>query len=441
MIIQSIANALLGTGLYNVLAHHALTHARSNFSFPPTPVLLVSATHLAACSTSLPCRALQSQASDLCSIAGSPQPVYILESPNTTTSTAGTASNAPLPSSPFPTTTTLQTYVLTLLPHISALEPPSSFLSHTLALASTLSSTKSDTLLTRVLELWAATTLLVSPSLPISLTISSAKEGSNEADEAGASTNNDPDLPIPTNSESHRLIHTQLCSHLEHRSAILSRSILHELERRLLQRGQSGWFETFLVAVILLNAVERTSWAFASWETVSAIDPALTSDISNISNHPDPVIDSPPHAPSPPTRSWPLEKRPEWYVDRSERFAEMLGVLLRMRGLPPKSITTGGSSSTASRALLGDGKPDEMGEDEMARAYLDGVSRGVAGGDFMGGRRAGGIGDSDGGTAPTRTAAMVMMTTTTTPTAMMMMMRTEDMRDGEGLFVAKLLSS
>ena len=414
------------------------------FSFPPTPVLLASATHLAACSTSLPCRALQSQASDASSIAGSLQSIYILESPTATTSTASTAStasNAPLPSSPFPSPTTLQTYVLTLLPHISALEPPSSFLSHTLALASTLSSTKSDTLLTRVLELWAATTLLVSPSLPISLSISSAKEGSNDGEDANTITKNDPDLPVPTNSESHRLIHTQLCSHLEQRSAILSRSILHELERRLLQRGQSGWFETFLVAVILLNAVERSSWAFASWESVSAIDPALTSDVSNSATQPDPLTDSPAPPPSPATRSWPLEKRPEWYVERSERFAEMLGVLLRMRGLPPKSISTGGSSSLASRVLLGDGKPDEMGEDEMARAYLDGVSRGVAGGDFMGGRRTGGIGDGDGEptAAPAATASIVMMSTT--PTAMMMMMRTEDMRDWEGLFVAKLLSS
>lgn len=41
---------------------------------------------------------------------------------------------------------------------------------------------------------------------------------------------------------------------------------MNELERRLLQRHHNGWFETFLVSVILLNCVERACWLFTSWE-------------------------------------------------------------------------------------------------------------------------------------------------------------------------------
>jgi len=41
---------------------------------------------------------------------------------------------------------------------------------------------------------------------------------------------------------------------------------MNDLERRLLQRQHSGWFETFLVAMVLLNCVERASWLFWTWE-------------------------------------------------------------------------------------------------------------------------------------------------------------------------------
>ena len=66
--------------------------------------------------------------------------------------------------------------------------------------------------------------------------------------------------------ESYRLIRSQLRSATEKRAGQLSKSVMNELERRLLQRAQSGWFETFLVAVCLLNCVERCSWLFQTWD-------------------------------------------------------------------------------------------------------------------------------------------------------------------------------
>lgn len=68
------------------------------------------------------------------------------------------------------------------------------------------------------------------------------------------------------NADSYNLICSQLRAAVEKRASLLSKNVMNELERRLLQRHHSGWFETFLVSVILLNCVERACWLFTSWE-------------------------------------------------------------------------------------------------------------------------------------------------------------------------------
>lgn len=69
-----------------------------------------------------------------------------------------------------------------------------------------------------------------------------------------------------TNSETYDLICLQLRAHAEKRAAQLSRNVMNDLERRLLRRWQESWFETFLVAIILLNCVERMCWLYRSWD-------------------------------------------------------------------------------------------------------------------------------------------------------------------------------
>lgn len=123
-----------------------------------------------------------------------------------------------------------------------------------------------DTLLERVLELWLATHILVdtelhwrtfvNPTLPptsMHTLAPSSDEGRMPVDEVN-------------NPESYGLLCSQLRSAAEKRAAQLSKTVMNDLERRLLQRQQSGWFETFLVALILLNCVERTCWLFRSWD-------------------------------------------------------------------------------------------------------------------------------------------------------------------------------
>lgn len=94
-----------------------------------------------------------------------------------------------------------------------------------------------------------------------------------------AQPSDDGRMPIDeiTNPESYNLLCSQLRAATEKRASQLSKTVMNDLERRLLQRQQSGWFETFLVAMILLNCVERACWLFRSWD-----DEAFVQRVSNI---------------------------------------------------------------------------------------------------------------------------------------------------------------
>lgn len=117
-----------------------------------------------------------------------------------------------------------------------------------------------------MLELWLATHILVdtelhwqtfsNPTLPptsINTLAPSSDEGRLPLDDA-------------SNPESYALLCSQLRAAAEKRTSQLSKNVMNDLERRLLQRQQSGWFETFLVALILLNSVERSCWLFRTWD-------------------------------------------------------------------------------------------------------------------------------------------------------------------------------
>ncbi|KAJ5315822.1 hypothetical protein N7476_006129 [Penicillium atrosanguineum] len=183
----------------------------------------------------------------------------------------------------------------------------SPFVKSTLMLAAELAQTKKDTLLELAVDLWVATHILVdtelswktycNPTLPPT----SMHSLSQPQDEGR--------MPIEEHSdpESYALLCSQLRAAMEKRAMQLSKSVINDLERRLLQRQKTGWFETFLVSMVLLNCVERTCWLFRSW------------DNENFSQR------------------WPLDKRPPYYYNQSERFADILHMLLRMRSLPPKT--------------------------------------------------------------------------------------------------------
>ncbi|PYH88686.1 hypothetical protein BO71DRAFT_128881 [Aspergillus ellipticus CBS 707.79] len=183
----------------------------------------------------------------------------------------------------------------------------SEFMRSTLQLAAELSQQKKDALLERVLELWIATHILVDGELQWKTYCNPTLPPTSLHSLAQPSDDGRAPIDGVTNSESYELLCTQLRAATEKRASHLSKSVMNDLERRLLQRQQSGWFETFLVALILLNCVERTCWLFRSW------------DDENFAQR------------------WPLDKRPPYYSNQGDRFSDILHMLLKMRSLPPKA--------------------------------------------------------------------------------------------------------
>ncbi|KAI9835091.1 MAG: hypothetical protein M1837_003967 [Sclerophora amabilis] len=132
----------------------------------------------------------------------------------------------------------------------------SPFMKTTLSIVSDLASQKKDTLLNRVLELWSLNHILVDVEMQWKT------YESPDPDIGGTRIPIDDD----TNKESYHLLCAQLRSAAEKKAAQTSKVVMNELERRLLQRTQSGCFETFLVALCILNCVERSTWLFMSWD-------------------------------------------------------------------------------------------------------------------------------------------------------------------------------
>jgi hypothetical protein len=159
-----------------------------------------------------------------------------------------------------------------------------------------------------------------------------------------------PITPLDHES-SYNLITMQLMGATEKRAACLARVVMNDLERRLLQRQQANPFETFLVAVILLACVERMCWLFRSWELPCtsatapeaedafkqppAVDNDLAAALQSTSSPSASTLDIPSHQ-APRNPRWPLDKSPSTFSQQGEKFSDILNMLLKMRGVPPK---------------------------------------------------------------------------------------------------------
>lgn len=237
-----------------------------------------------------------------------------------------------------------------------------------------------------MLELWIATRILVDPDLHWqffsnpALPPSVAPATVAQEDINASSNTSQPRRAVDpsTHQDSYNLIHLQLRAATEKRAANLSKFVMNDIERRLLQRQQANPFETFLVAVILLACVERMCWYFKTWESSAAlhsptaeangckpqppVDGNMASDsrptlAQQLQQHaqqdrhqqppppPPPAAeahsDPQPRSPQHPHRApWPLDKPPAYYSQQAERFSDILHMLLRMRGVPPKTVST-----------------------------------------------------------------------------------------------------
>ncbi|EMD91598.1 hypothetical protein COCHEDRAFT_1175693 [Bipolaris maydis C5] len=201
-------------------------------------------------------------------------------------------------------------YVKKMAGHFADTED-SHFMKATVHSAKSIASLSPDGLISKSLELWNLTRILTSrnfewhlfsnPSLAPTLAPSTLSAA--DVDDAIRM----PITPLE-HASSHNLISMQLMGATEKRAACLARIVMNDLERRLLQRQQANPFETFLVAVILL--------AFTS-----SSPPAPAQDLLN----------QPYRNPR-----WPLDKSPSTFSQQGEKFSDILNMLLKMRGVPPK---------------------------------------------------------------------------------------------------------
>ncbi|USP74401.1 hypothetical protein yc1106_01675 [Curvularia clavata] len=254
-------------------------------------------------------------------------------------------------------------YVKKMASHFADTEE-SHFMKTTVQSAKGIASLSPDGLITKSLELWNLTRILTSrnfewhlfsnPSLAPTL----APSTMSAADIEDAVRT--PITPLEHTS-SHNLITMQLMGAAEKRAACLARIVMNDLERRLLQRQQANPFETFLVAVILLACVERMCWLFRSWEVPAATAtgegsngedaskqaPAVHPDLAS-ALEPTTATSSSPPAPTqdvqnqpPRNPRWPLDKSPSTFSQQGEKFSDILNMLLKMRGVPPKVTSAG----------------------------------------------------------------------------------------------------
>ena len=247
-----------------------------------------------------------------------------------------------------------------------------------------------DRLLKNVIELWIQTKLLPpSDKDRLQLRYDPAKVARQQPEIIDWKSRN-PDLStkdVSGPSQTYQLIKSQLVAAVEARCSKLSKIVMNELERRLLQRQQVSRFATFLSAVILLSSVERMTGLFRSFDTgepateEAHLEPQQNNNgTTNTTHHPSTeaawgnmsyrITDHP--------NFWPLDTPPSALWPQGPHFADLLTMLLRMRALPPKTAKNPDGTLAAiqdySLPVHISGKPVREQIDEQmstAAAWLD----------------------------------------------------------------------
>jgi hypothetical protein len=328
--------SLYTAGLHTTLAHHAVYQARSLIRLNQIPGRIEATHHPQSghYATFTPLKCQQSAATQNADIdpaifaaLGSPD----LELIDTDDDISGK----------------LDLYIKKIGPTFFDIED-SAFMKTTIQTALNITSSNQDQLLPKALDLWNFTRILTSrtlewhlfsnPSLAPTLAPPILSETDTE-DPARTTITSD------NHASSYNLIKMQLMGATEKRAACLARVVMNDLERRLLQRQQANPFETFLVAVILLACVERMCWLFRTWEVTSPATAGSSQQAPSAENdlaaalQADPTSSTAAHGTSQmPARHprWPLDKTPAAFSQQGERFSDILNMLLKMRGVPPK---------------------------------------------------------------------------------------------------------
>ncbi|KAI9728638.1 MAG: hypothetical protein M1828_002744 [Chrysothrix sp. TS-e1954] len=247
---------------------------------------------------------------------------------------------------------------------------PSQVMRSTLLIAEDLAHQRYDTLLSRCLDLWIATQVLVDPEMPWRLSyhekpaekspdqlntspppdkveqqlLEEVAAASLEAPQQPPTSNKSttptrspaiPTTPSPPQSQNVQIL--QLLAAAEKSASSHSKIIVSELERRLINRHQAvgQQFETLLSAVILLNSIERICWLFNTWpHTIEASHSRLGAATARSKASSDSHDNNTGGATAVVDRgAWPLPTHPTVLLQHAERVAEVVTMLVRFRGI------------------------------------------------------------------------------------------------------------
>lgn len=174
----------------------------------------------------------------------------------------------------------------------------SHFMRVTLQTATNLAISKNDNFITRALELWTIVHIFVDSDIHWAMCAVTEMQSADDNSKK----------EIHFTDPSFSLIHAQLNAAAETKAAQICKSILNEIERRLLNKNSKGSFELFLVTLITLNCIEKSTWLFQCWEGQNFKD------------------------------KWPLEKEPQSFANQGDDLVRVLQMILRMRDVPPKTF-------------------------------------------------------------------------------------------------------
>lgn len=246
-------------------------------------------------------------------------------------------------------------YVKQALPHHQKWET-SQFMSLTLEMANSIALDQPAVLLRSVSELWLCTKMLCG-ELPLHVGIN----GEETAFEQPLTLTPDARTTSERDASSltYQLVNAQILSAIEKQATALARSILMEVERRLVQRQQSHQAEIFIVSVILVACVERMCRLLHSFSgprpdgaetgTVEVTDQQTGKPHDNLT---DPALQhledqlllaagssetqvGPEMVQAGP--DWPLDQPPGHFEQQGDRFTDILNMLLQMRDITPST--------------------------------------------------------------------------------------------------------
>ncbi|KAH7160313.1 hypothetical protein B0J13DRAFT_519725 [Dactylonectria estremocensis] len=192
----------------------------------------------------------------------------------------------------------VETYMRDVFQHFIEREP-SRFMRVTLEIALQQLAEGEDDLLRKALELWG---LVESIDLERQWNIMEKPSGEGEEPRRikEAQNENDPDI--------YTMICMQLNAAAERKANNTSKSLLSGMHRVLQDSKVKIGFKIFLTAVIFLNCVEKSTWAFKAWEQ----------------DHLRP--------------GWPLERDPSVFTQQGGNLAGLLKMLLAIRKALPQTM-------------------------------------------------------------------------------------------------------